>query len=343
VLTASGRTDSVRGVRILILGGSGMLGRKLARRLTRDGTLGRAAVEHLTVADVVAPAEGDAAAAGVETVVADVAAEGVAEQLVASRPDVVFQLAAVVSGEAELDLDAGYRVNLDGMRRLLDAVRAAGPDYRPRLVFSSSIAVFGAPLPHVIDDDHGTTPLTSYGTQKAMAELLLCDYTRRGFLDGVGIRLPTICVRPDAPNRAASGFFSSIVREPLAGREAVLPVSEDVRHWLASPRAGVGFLLYAATLDTRALGDRRCLTMPGLSVTVREQIAALRAVAGEAAVRRIRREPDADVMRIVAGWPRAFAAERASRLGFRADSDFTEIIRIHVEDELGGSIAGSAA
>jgi nucleoside-diphosphate-sugar epimerase len=263
----------------------------------------------------------------------------VAGRLLSNRPDVVFHLAAVVSGEAEADFELGYRVNLDGTRQLLDAARTSGAGYRPRVVFASSIAVFGAPFPEVIGDDHCTTPLTSYGTQKAIAELLLCDYTRRGFVDGVGIRLPTICVRPGAPNRAASGFFSGIIREPLNGEVAVLPVPTSVRHWHASPRAAVGFLLHAATIDGAALGDRRCLTMPGVSVTVAEQIDALRAVAGDDVTRLIRPEPDETVMRIVSGWPQRFDARRAQELGFRADDSFEQIVRIHVEDELAGRVA----
>ena len=245
----------------------------------------------------------------------------------------VFHLAAVVSGEAEADFDKGYRVNLDGTRRLLDAIREVGGGYRPRVVFSSSIAVFGPPFPEAIGDDHAPAPLTSYGTQKAIGELLLADYSRRGLLDGIAIRLPTICVRPGQPNRAASGFFSSIIREPLSGREAVLPVPEDVRHWFASPRAAVDFLARAATLDTAALGDRRSLNMPGLSATVAEQIAALREVGGEEAVRLIRHEPDPTIMRIVDGWPRNFDPRRAHELGFRAETSFAEIIRVHLEDE----------
>ena len=203
--------------------------------------------------------------------------------------------------------------------------------------------MFGAPLPEVIGDDHCTTPLTSYGTQKAIAELLLCDYTRRGFIDGVGIRLPTICVRPGRPNRAASGFFSGIIREPLHGQVAVLPVPTSVRHWHASPRAAVGFLLHAATIEGAALGDRRCLTMPGVSVTVAEQIDALRAVAGDDVTRLIRPEPDETVMRIVSGWPQRFDARRAQELGFRADDSFEHIVRIHVEDELAGSVPAVAS
>jgi nucleoside-diphosphate-sugar epimerase len=206
-------------------------------------------------------------------------------------------------------------------------------------VFTSSIAVFGAPFPEAIGDEYFTTPLTSYGTQKAICELLLSDYTRKGFVDGIGIRLPTICVRPGKPNKAASGFFSNIIREPLNGEEAVLPVSEDVRHWHASPRSAVGFLIHAATIDGAKVGPRRNLTMPGLSVTVGEQIAALKKVAGDKVVARIRREPDPAIAQIVAGWPRNFDASRAKSLGFAAETSFEDIIRIHITDELGGKIA----
>jgi nucleoside-diphosphate-sugar epimerase len=252
---------------------------------------------------------------------------------------VIFHLAAIVSGEAEADFDKGYRINLDGTRLLFDAIRKVGDGYRPRVVFTSSIAVFGAPFPEAIGDEFFHTPLTSYGTQKAIDELLLSDYTRRGFMDGVGIRLPTICVRPGKPNKAASGFFSGIIREPLAGAEAILPVPETVRHWHASPRSAVSFLLHAAGLDGDQLGTRRNLTMPGVAATVAEQIAALRKVAGDAVANRIRREPDATIMKIVEGWPRNFAPERALALGFRAENDFEEIVRIHIEDELGGTWA----
>jgi nucleoside-diphosphate-sugar epimerase len=324
-------------MRILVVGAAGMLGRKLTQRLVQDGVLAGEPVSALTLVDLVRE-EGP----GGEILAADVAEPGVTEELVASRPDIVFHLGAVVSGEAEADFEKGYRVNLDGTRSLLDAVRR-DPAYRPRLVFASSIAVFGGPFPEAIDDDYCTAPLTSYGTQKAMAELLLSDYTRHGFLDGVGIRLPTICVRPGKANLAASGFFSNIIREPLNGEEAVLPVPEQTRHWFASPRAAVDFLLLAATLESSKLGDRRSLTMPGVSATVAEQIEALRRVAGDDVVARIRREPDETITRIVANWPQQFHAERALDLGFRAEADFEEIIRIHVEDELGGRIGGAAS
>jgi nucleoside-diphosphate-sugar epimerase len=267
-----------------------------------------------------------------ESFAGDLADPATAQRLVDGRPDVIVHLAAVVSGEAEADFDKGYRVNLDGTRALLEAVRAAG--YAPRLVLASSIAVFGAPLPTPIPEDFATLPLTSYGTQKAIDELLLADYTRRGFVDGVGIRLPTICIRPGAPNKAASGFFSNILREPLVGKEAVLPVPETVRHWHASPRSAVGFCLRAATVDTAEIGPRRTLSMPGLSATVGEQIEALRRVGGEAAVRLIRHEPDPQIMEMVGNWAAALDASRAERLGFVAEKSFDEIIRVHLEDEL---------
>src|SRR5262249_31467842 len=194
--------------------------------------------------------------------------------------------------------------------------RAVGDDYRPKLIFTSSVAVFGAPFPPAIPDEFHLTPLTSYGTQKAIGEALLADYTRRGFCQGVGIRLPTIVVRPGKPNKAASGFFSGIIREPLAGVEAVLPVPETVVHTHASPRAAIGFLVHAASLPPGALGPRINLSMPGVCCTVAEQIAALKRVAGEKVAARIRREHDPLIARIVEGWPQRFDARRARELGF---------------------------
>jgi len=308
--------------RTLIIGAAGMIGRKLVERLSQ------AAGADLVLHDVV-PFESRH-----KTVISDLSAPGEAEKLIGARPELIFHLAAVVSGEAEADFDKGYRVNLDGTRQLFEAIRKMGGNYRPRVVFTSSIAVFGAPFPEAIDDEFLNAPLTSYGTQKAISELLLSDYSRRGFFDGIGIRLPTICVRPGKPNKAASGFFSGIIREPLAGQEAVLPVSESVRHWFASPRAAVGFLVHAAQLDTAKLENRRNLSMPGVCATVGDEIEALRKVAGDQAAKLIRREPDPIIERIVSGWPQNFDASRALALGFRADSSFEEIIRIHLQDEL---------
>lgn len=325
---------------VMVIGAAGMVGRKLVERLAGDpGALGYE-VDRLTLVDAVAPTVPAGLAAAASALTVDLAAPETAPMLIGLRPDVIFHLAAIVSGEAEADFEKGYAVNLDGSRLLFEAIRLAGAaaPYRPRVVFASSIAVFGRPFPEAIGDEFFTTPLTSYGTQKAITELLLADYTRKGFLDGIGIRLPTICIRPGAPNKAASGFFSNILREPLVGIEAVLPVDEAVRHWFASPRSAVGFFVHAARIDTDRIGPRRNLTMPGLCASVGEEIAALGRVAGDGPVKLIRREPDPIIRAIVAGWPTNFDARRATELGFVAETTFDEIVRIHIEDELGGKL-----
>jgi len=326
-------------VKVLVIGAAGMVGRKLTAALLKAGQVGGQEITDLVLADIIA-ADPPATGIPISSRAVDLSAPETAATLIALRPDLIFHLAAIVSGEAEADFEKGYRINLDGTQHLLEAIRLAGlkTPYRPRLVFTSSIAVFGEPLPADIPDDFPLTPLTSYGTQKAIGELLLADYSRRGFVDGVGIRLPTIVVRPGKPNKAASGFFSGIIREPLAGLEAVLPVDVGVRHWFASPRAAVGFLLHAAAMDTSGLGQRRSLTMPGLAATVDDEIEALRRVAGDKAVSLIRHEPDPVVAGIVAGWPQAFLAKRAESLGFVAEQRFDDIIRVYIEDELGGQI-----
>ncbi|WP_420963169.1 D-erythronate dehydrogenase [Brucella sp. IR073] len=327
-------------MKVLVIGAAGMVGRKLVERIAaEDGVMGRS-IDHIWLADMAEP-QVPPALAGIATALAlDLSAPESAAKFAALRADLIIHLAAIVSGEAEADFEKGYRVNLDGTRALFEAIRLEGQKepYRPRLIFASSVAVFGAPFPDTIGDDFFTTPLTSYGTQKAICELLLSDYSRRGFFDGIGIRLPTICIRPGAPNKAASGFFSNILREPLAGKEAVLPVNENVRHWFASPRSAVGFFLHAARLDLAEIGPRRNLTMPGLSALVGEEIEALRRIAGEKAVRLIRREPDPVIAGIVAGWPTRFDAARAAALGFKAETSFDDIIKIHIEDELGGKV-----
>jgi nucleoside-diphosphate-sugar epimerase len=324
---------------ILVTGAAGMIGRKLTARLIADKALNGRQIERLTLLDVSAPDRPEHFSAHVTALAADLADPVTARAAVAGRPDVIFHLAAVVSGDAELDFEKGVHVNFDGSRALLDAVREAGDDYRPRLVFTSSIAVFGAPFPETIPDDFALTPLTSYGSQKAMVELMLADYTRRGFVDGIGVRLPNIVVRPGKPNKAASGFFSSIIREPLNGEEAVLPVADSVRNWHASPRAAVGFLIHAAALKGEDVGPRINLTMPGVCCTVAEQIAALRRIAGDKVAARIRNAPDQLVQRIVGGWPSRFDAARARALGFTVETSFDEIIRAHIDDELGGRVA----
>lgn len=326
---------------VLIIGAAGMIGRKLTAQLVHAGNVGGATIEALTLADIVQPLAPEGFSGTVTGMVVDLAHPANAQRLISGRPDLIFHLAAVVSGEAESDFEKGYRSNLGGSGALFEAIRTEGIEmpYCPRVVFCSSIAVFGPPFAEPIHDEFITAPQTSYGTQKAMTELLLADYSRRGFLDGIGIRLPTICIRPGAPNAAASGFFSNILREPLIGREAVLPVDESVRHWFASPRSAIGFLLHGATIDLGQLGTRRTLNMPGLSATVADEIEALRSVAGEKAVKLIRREPDQRIIKIVDGWPYDFAPDRAIQLGFKAETSFSQIIQAHIEDELGGSLS----
>ncbi len=326
-------------MRVLITGAAGMLGRKLTERLVADGKLAGRTISAIDLQDVAPMETRSVASSHVTLHVGDLSEPGYAPTLLEKRPDVIFHLAGIVSGEAEADFALGYAVNLDGGRLLFHAIREAGNV--PRVVFASSIAVFGGPFPETIPDDFHTVPLTSYGTQKAMVEALLVDYTRRGFMDGVGIRLPTVNVRPGKPNKAASGFFSSIIREPLVGREAVLPVPRSVLHTHASPRSAIGFLIRAAEIDGAEIGPRRNLTMPGVSVTVGEQIEALERIAGKAATALIREEQDETIWAMVQNWPTRFEAKRARELGFEADADFDAIIRTHIEDELDGTLPAS--
>ncbi len=320
-------------MRILVTGAAGMIGRKLVARLAKDGEVAGTPITALDLHDIVAADLVSIPDAETSVFVGDIASPDTVDMLVSRRPDVIFHLAGVVSGEAEANFDLGYRVNLDGTRMLFDAIRLA--DYRPRVVFTSSIAVFGAPFPDVIPDEFHPTPMTSYGTQKLIGEALLSDYTRRGFMDGIGIRLPTICVRPGKPNKAASSFFSGIIREPLNGQEAILPVPRSVVHTHASPRSAVGFLMRATEIDGETVGPRRNLTMPGVGVTVGEQIEALERVAGSNVVSLIREVPDEAVWSIVKNWPTRFEARRARELGFVAETSFDEIVKVYIEEELG--------
>ncbi|MEO6298437.1 MAG: D-erythronate dehydrogenase [Paracoccaceae bacterium] len=305
-------------MKILIIGAAGMIGRKLAAAHTNH---------ELILADVIAPPD----LPGSTSLTVDLAAADTPARLIAQRPDIIYHLAAIVSGEAEADFDKGYAVNLDATRALLEEIRHT-PNYHPRIVYASSAAVFGRPFPDCIPDDFHPVPLTSYGTQKAIAELLINDYSRRGIIDGVSLRLPTICIRPGTPNRAASGFFSNILREPLKGLPANLPVPEETRHWFASPRAAVGFFRHAAEMDTGPLATDRAITVPGLTATVADELAALKRAAGPAALSLITRNPDPAVAKIVEGWALEFTATRARNLGFVAETNFDQIIAAHLAD-----------
>lgn len=307
---------------VLITGGGGFLGQGVARALLAgagagelvlfDQTFGAQALEHPRVRRLTG-----------DVLDRDVVARA------CSGADVVFHLASVVSAGAEADFDLGMRVNVDGMRNVLEACRSQAS--KPKFVFTSSVAAFGGDFPAVVLDSTAATPQSSYGTQKAIGELLVNDYTRKGYIDGRTVRLPTIVIRPGKPNRAASGFMSNILREPIRGEAAVCPVPEDAKMWMASPQRAIEALIHAMELPASAWGDHRTLNAPGITVSVAEALDALRRIVGPEAAARVRFERDAAIERIVLGWPFAFATERADRLGFRRDADIGAIIRGHLE------------
>lgn len=322
-------------MKILILGGAGMVGQKVAHHLIKNGLENRT-ISELILYDVV-DANIPQSNFPIRTLSGNIADPAQSKILAELGADIIFHLAAIVSGEAEKNFDKGWDINSKGGWNLLEALRqkneSSGGEYVPRLIFASSIAVFGGPFPDRIEDDFLCAPQTSYGAQKAMVELLVSDYSRKGFIDGFSVRLPTICVRPGKPNLAASSFFSGIIREPLNGVEAILPVGDDVRHWHASPRSAAGFMAHAATLDTALLGGRRSINLPGVSCTVAEQIDALGSVAGADVVKLIKREGDEVIKSIVDNWPRNFNPKRALELGFTAEKNFEEIIKVYLEDD----------
>ena len=314
---------------IVITGGSGFLGQKLARALlAQDGS--KKSCTRLLLADRVAGAGlGDAQ---VQYAIGDTCDRAFVARF-AAEADVIYHLAAVVSSEAEADFDLGMRVNIDAARLLLDECRAAGRC--PRVIFTSSVAVFGPSQAGVtIGDDSAVDPRSSYGMEKAVVELLVAEYSRRGFIDGLTLRLPTISVRPGLPNRAASSFASSIVREPLSGQAAVCPVPHDMALWLLSPRRAIAALVHAGLLDTRGLGARRVINLPGLSVTVGEMLEALQIAGGEAARQLVSDVPDAAVEKIVASWPPSWDDATARALGFEGDATIGHIIDAFVSDDL---------
>jgi len=320
--------------RVLIIGGAGMVGQKLLALLQSQGLRTDDALD-VTLFDHVAPSTSEN---GVSYIAGTLTDQAAITALARTRFDVIFHLAAIVSGEAEQNFSKGWGINMLPMWSLLEALRhehdASQGRYCPKIIFTSSIAVFGPPYPEEIDDSFHQSPQTSYGAQKAISELMLSDFSRKGFVDGISLRLPTICVRPGKPNLAASSFFSGIIREPLNGQRARLPVDGSVRHWHASPRSAAQFLRHAALLSPEERDETRALNLPGVSCTVDEQIEALRAIAGQKTVDLIDVDPDPDIIKIVSGWPRNFAPKRALELGFQAEQTFSEIIQVYIEDDL---------
>jgi nucleoside-diphosphate-sugar epimerase len=322
-------------MKILITGGAGFLGQRLARKLLERGTLSLEggkpqAITQIDLLDVVkADALQDPRVRSLE---GDIADPAVLRQAIDTDTRAIFHLAAIVSGQAEADFDLGMRINLDASRALLETCRALG--HKPRVIFTSSVAVYGGNLPDTVRDDTALNPQSSYGTQKAIAELLLADYTRRGFVDGRVLRLPTISVRPGRPNAAASSFASGIIREPLNGEPAVCPVGADTRLWLLSPRGAIQALIAGCELDADAIADRTPINLPGVSVTAVEMVQALREVAGDEVADRISWQADARVERIVGSWPGRWDTSRATRLGLTGDGSFADIVRAYMADDL---------
>jgi len=315
-------------MKVSILGGGGFLGRKIAARLAKDGRVGATPVTGLTLFDVAEPPRPDAAFP-VTSVAGDIVA--LPDDAIPAGTGIVFHLAAVVSAQAEADYDLGRRVNLRGTDAVIDRCRALGT--QPRVVFTSSVASFSADQNAILPDNTRQIPGNSYGAQKAAAELILADASRRGFLDAVTLRLPTVIVRPGRPNKAASSFVSGIVREPLLGLDTELPVADDFAVWVCSPRRAVDWLLHAAVLDTSRLGLDRSIDPPGISTTVAHLLQALDEVAPGASAH-VRRVADETIAAIVSTWPPAFEALHARTLGFSAHEPVLEVIRAFIEDDL---------
>ncbi len=320
---------------ILITGGAGFLGAKLARQLLARGTLtdrnGQlTTISSITLFDRVAAQGFNDARIAIR--VGDVADADTMRSVLTPQIQSIFHLAAVVSGEAESDFDLGMRINFDATRNLLEIARSNGNC--PRIVFASSVAVFGGDLPQQVLDSTAVTPVGSYGAQKVMAELLITDLSRKGFIDGRAIRVPTVSVRPGLPNKAASSFASGIIREPLNGIPAICPVAPDTRVWLSSPRSALFNLIHAHEIDGQLLGASRALNLPGLATTVQEMVAALGRVAGEQAVSFIRWQEDRAVSRLIRSWPGDFLTTRADALGFVRDQNFDDVVRAYVEEEM---------
>ena len=321
-------------MKVLILGAGGMIGQKLVTKILQTG-FNSVNPTDIYLFDLAFPKHNDT---GMNLIKGDFGDPEQIRKLATHRFDIIFHLAAVVSGEAEENFDKGWKVNLFSMWHLLENLKVehlnSSSKYIPRIIFASSIAVFGAPYPDKIYDEFLCAPQTSYGAQKASAELLLSDFSRKGFVDGISLRLPTICVRPGSANKAASSFFSNIIREPLNNKTAYLPVDTEVRHWHASPRSAANFLLHATTIDTSILDNRRSLNLPGVSCTVEEQIEALRKIAGQKVIDLIIPKPDPLIKQMVSGWPRNFDPKKALEAGFKAETNFEQIISAYILDDL---------
>ena len=322
-------------MKIIITGGAGFLGQRLAKRLLEKSP-GPARL--LLIDRAITKAfDGDSR---VESVVADIADRAEMQRLVASDTAVIYHLAAIVSSQAEAEFDLGMKINFEATHTLLEIARRLPAP--PKFIFSSSIAVFGGALPAIVTDDTAVHPQSSYGAQKAIGELLVNDYSRKGFVDGRVLRLPTICVRPGKPNRAASSFVSGIIREPLNGEPAICPVTRDVQLWLSSPATAIENLVHAQGVPAQALTSNRTINLPGLAITVGEMLETLERVAGHDVVAKIRFERDAAIERIVTSWPGSFDPSRALALGFQGDTNFDSVIRIY-QQEVGASGSASAA
>lgn len=317
---------------VAITGAAGFLGQRLVNELLARGELNGKAITRLTLVDRVEPPAIDGGGVAMESLVLDISAPGALSPVLETRPDVIYHLAAVVSGAAEADLDLGMRVNFDATRALLEGCRHHGLT-ATRLIMASSVAAYGGDLPGVLDDMTALHPQNSYGAQKAMGELLVNDYSRRGLVDGLVLRLPTIVIRPGRPNAAASSFASSILREPLNGEEAVCPVATDLALFVMSPGRVVEAFLHGAEVPGEALGPFRAFMLPGITVSVAEMLEILREFGGDEALARVRHEPDARIAAIVGSWPARFTNQRAQRLGFKGDKDFRQIVEAFLDEQ----------
>lgn len=329
-------------MQVVITGGCGFIGKKLVARLLEKGNLADSSgvarpIDKIIVHDIIPPVPALPADPRLEVREGDFTDPAELDAILGPETGVVFHLAAVVSGGAEADFDLGMKVNLSASQQLLARLRQLGTV--PKVVFASSVAVYGGEMPQVIQDDTHLTPQTSYGNQKAAVELLINDYSRKGFIDGRSLRLPTIVIRPGKPNKAASSFASSILREPLQGTPYVCPVKPDTGVWILSPRGVVGAFVHAAELPAAHWGMSRAVALPGITVSVQEMVDALGQVTEPTVVSRISFAPDPDIERIVYGWATRFNPQRGRQLGFQADNDMAEIIRAFIDDELGGDYA----